>query len=85
MDKTDIERAIGRLEGTVGAIGEHLKAMDIKFDKHVSEEEKRLSKIEKQLSLAHFVVLLVKAAVLTVVALLTLKLGDVKSLWHFYK
>jgi len=81
----DSERELGRLAGVMGSISEHLERIENKLDEHVSSEEKRLQHIEQQLSLSRFLLLTGKAIILTVVFILTLKIGDISSLWKYLK
>lgn len=75
------ERELGRLAGAIEEIGNRLERVEEKIDVHVEREERRLQKIEQQLSLGRFLLLFAKAIVLTIVFVLAFKFGDISNLW----
>jgi len=79
---TDPDRILGKLEGVCDGIDGKLDAISDRLDAHVEKAEGRLRKIEEQLSVGRFLLFMIKAGVLTVVAVLTLKFGDIVGLWR---
>lgn len=93
---TDRDHELGRLSALVEGLSERLDRMDtglvgaiqtVRNDlvAHTEREEKRLKCIEQQLSLGRFVLLAAKAIVLTIIAMLAFKFGDVRDLWQWLK
>ncbi len=80
---SDLNRDIGRLEASVEGMTQRLSRIGDKLEEHMKSEERRLRHIEEQLSLARFLWFIIKAVVLTIVAVLAFKFGDVKGLWKF--
>ena len=81
----DVERELGRLAGAVEAITENVSRIDGKLDRHMEEEDKKLSHIVQQLSLSRFLWLTVKAVGLTIAFALAFKFGDIANLWKALK
>jgi hypothetical protein len=52
-----------------------------RLEDHIEEEERRLKSIENQLSFGRFLLFTAKAIGMTLILLLTLKLGDISSVW----
>jgi len=76
------------IDRRISGYGGLLDDMDKKIDAHINGEEKtleemgrRLQVIEKHLSFAGIAFFIVKSIVLTVVAVLTLKFGNISALW----
>ena len=67
-----------KIDDIASILKDHIKSEDARFDEL---ENVRLRKIEEQLSLGRFMLLILKAVGLTVVLILTFKFGDVTSLW----
>jgi len=76
------------IDRRISGYGELLDDMDKKIDAHITGEEKtldemgrRLQVIEKHLSFAGIAFFIVKSIILTIFAVLTLKFGNIASLW----
>ena len=82
---SDVERELGRLAGEAEEINKRVERIDTKLDKHIEDEDKKLTNIEHQLSLGRFMLLAAKALILTVVAVLAFKFGDIGNLWKTLK
>ena len=92
----EVDHELGRLSASVESLSARIERIDValmdeikgaraELKQHVVDEEKRLKDIENQLSLGRFLLYLGKALLLTVIAVLAFKLGDVKSLWLWLK
>ena len=82
---TSNERDIGRMEQAILTLKEDVIRVETKLDKHIEEENGKLTHISQQLSMARFVWLTLKACVLTVAFVLAFKFGDVAGLWKALK
>ena len=76
------------IDRRISGYGELLDDMDKKIDAHITGEEKtleemgrRLQVIEKHLSFAGIAFFIVKSIILTIFAVITLKFGNISSLW----
>ena len=83
-----LSEAARGIDRRVSGYGDTLGVLDKKIDAHVLEEQqiledlgRRLQVIEKHLSFAGIAFFIVKSIVLTVVAVITLKFGDISALW----
>jgi len=79
----DPNHQLGRLEALVEAICKKLDSISQRLDQHVEKEEGRLRRIEDQLSIGRFILFMTKAVLLTIVAILTLKFGDIINFWRW--
>lgn len=77
----EIAQQLGELRAEAKNVSARLLAVDMKLDKHVQDEEARLTHIEHQLSLTRFLWLAAKAFVLSLAFALAFKFGDIKNLW----
>ena len=80
-----MERELGRLAGEMSDIKERVSRIDDKLDKHINDENDKLTHITHQLSLARFLWLTVKAVTLTIAFIFAFKFGDIAGLWRELK
>lgn len=81
----DIERELGRIAGVLESALANISRISVKLEDHIDDEDKKLSRIEQQLSLSRFLWLTVKAVALTIAFALAFKFGDIATLWKGLK
>lgn len=81
MDGEQLAERLGQMSESIKHIREDLAEVKQTLSEHASREEARIKHIEQQLSLGRFLFLTAKAIVLTAIALLAFKFGDIGTLW----
>lgn len=81
MDGEHLAERLGQMGENIKHIQEDIAELKKTLAEHAGLEEGRIKHIEQQLSLGRFLFLTAKAVILTAVALLAFKFGDVGTLW----
>ena len=85
MNGEQVARELGELNVSFNHLNDKIDSIDSLLTEHMDAEEARLKKIEEQLSFGRFILFAIKAVGMTLVLLLTLKLGDISALWKGLK
>ena len=81
MDGEQLARELGEIRTEGRHMMDAIQDLHQKLDDHITNEEDRLKAIEHQLSFGRFLLFTAKALGMTVILLLTLKVGDVGAVW----
>ena len=81
MNGEQLARELGEIRSENRFMLETIQRLADRLDEHIDTEEMRLKAIEHQLSFGRFLLFTAKALGMTVILLLTLKIGDVGAVW----
>jgi glucosamine 6-phosphate synthetase-like amidotransferase/phosphosugar isomerase protein len=81
MNGEQLARELGEINAALKHYSEKMDEIAERLEDHIEEEERRLKSIENQLSFGRFLLFTAKAIGMTLILLLTLKLGDISSVW----
>lgn len=76
-----VTNLVSELKIEVVHLRESVSALQKQMSEHTVREETRLRKIEDNLNMAKAVLFTLKAIGLTLIAVLTLKFGDIRAFW----
>jgi uncharacterized membrane protein YukC len=81
MNGEQLARELGEIGVALKNNTEQIERIAIRLDEHISEENDKLKSIEHQLSFGRFLLFTIKAIGMTIILIVTLKLGDISAVW----
>lgn len=81
MNDDDTQRLLGELHANSKHNKEKLEALEIKVETRMDALEKKISSLVSEMSLYKTVIKTVRALLLSLVAIISFKFGDISSYW----